>query len=289
MKKTNGFTLLEMLLSMAILLTVIALASQGIISIMKINRTQSAAAAAQAKLRSSTEALEQFLRGSTLGGLAAVPYTSGPNSISFANLTGSAGLQITGISNSQATVVASDLELSDFSSKQALVVASDGTAFAVNVTSVADAGSGRYNINYDTCNAAATASTSNAKLHAATIHGFSYDNTTNELSYQVNGATEVPVAFDISKFDLEYVYINDNNTWDRSVLTDPSVSGVPQKTIGSRTLRAVNILMESTIDVGSKDIKRSYSSLVQLGDLGDTTSTTHSSLFTALKGIQSCS
>ena len=290
MRQNKGFTLIEMLITMGILLTVLTLASQGIVTIMKINQTQNAAAAAQAKLRSTSEAIELYIRGSTLGGLSAVPYAPSQSSISFASLTGSSGLQMTAASNTKATVLSSDLANTDFENGQALLVSGDGDAVAVKNVTVSAASSGRYDVNYDTCNNAAFANINNAKLHSATLHGFRYDAAAQELYYQSQTGAEVPVAFNISKFELEYIYMATNGGNAREILSTPEmVNGVPQKEKGNKTLRAVNILLEASFEVSGKTITRNHSSLAYLGDLGDTQSNQHSNYFNSLKGIKQCS
>lgn len=290
MRQTKGFTLIEMLLTMSILLTVLALASQGIVSIMRINQTQNAAASAQAKLRSTSEAIELYIRGSTLGGLSSIPYLPSQNSISFASLTGSSGFQITATSNSKATVLASDLETADFQNGQALLVAGNGEAVVVNNVTVSAAGSGRFELSYDSCANAAFTDINNAKVHAANLHGFRYDATAQELYYQSQAGTEVAVAFNISDFKLEYIYMQTNGGSGREILSTPDIiSGVPQKEKGDKTLRAINIVLESSFEIGSKTVSRSYSSLAYLGDLGDTQSGQYTSYFDTLKGIKPCS
>jgi len=87
----RGFTLVELLLALAILATLLAVAYGGVIQFMQSRSDLEAAINAQAKLRRIVEVFTQDLRSAVFGGLSATPYPSGNASVSFALIEGGAG------------------------------------------------------------------------------------------------------------------------------------------------------------------------------------------------------
>ena len=94
MSERRGFTLVELLLALAILATLLAVAYGGVIQFMQSRSDLDAAINAQAKLRRIVEVFTQDLRSAVFGGLSATPYPSGNASISFALIEGGAGYPV---------------------------------------------------------------------------------------------------------------------------------------------------------------------------------------------------
>jgi len=90
----RGFTLVELLLALAILATLLAVAYGGVIQFMQSRSDLEAAINAQAKLRRIVEVFTQDLRSAVFGGLSATPYPSGNASVSFALIEGGAGYPV---------------------------------------------------------------------------------------------------------------------------------------------------------------------------------------------------
>ena len=94
---SNGFTLVEALIALAILGLVLGIAFAAISQGLRVQSGQEAATATQARLRRITEVFTQEIRSAVLGAVSNTPYTSGANSISFMLLDGGAGFQVTTI------------------------------------------------------------------------------------------------------------------------------------------------------------------------------------------------
>src|SRR5690554_4980633 len=94
MRRDNGLTLLEILIALVVFGVVAAVATSGVINVLRLQATNEAASSAQAKLRRITEVFTQELRSAVLGGVTNAPYVSGANQISFLLLDGGAGYHV---------------------------------------------------------------------------------------------------------------------------------------------------------------------------------------------------
>ncbi len=285
MKRNNGFTILEMLISLTLLLVVLGLTSQGILMVMKVQNTQEATAVAQAKLRRTTEVIEQMMRSSVLGGLSNGPYNASSNSISFASLNGASAYQVAAISPGNIEVYANDLDLTYFPSSQALLVDINGNALSFDVGSVAVRGPNRFSVTTNTCNNL-PAFTKNMQLHAVEMLGFNFDHAAKAVKLMKGQAREVNLAFKITDFQVKYIYVKENGT---SIMRDEPFmsSGVPQKdwqVAGQNvSLKRLQLTMTTVANTYSgRTIERTYSSLINIGDLaGD-------QALVNIKGIKKC-
>ena len=286
MTKKQGFTVLEMLISLTILLVVLALTSKGILMVMKVQSTQEATATAQAKLRRTSEVFEGMLRASVVGGLAEGPYLADDSSVSFASLKGGSGYQVATVSSGLIEVYAANLTAADFISGQALLVDANGEAVVVNVNAVSPAGANKYSVQYANC-ANIPAYTNNMQLHSVEMLGFDYDSAHKLINVKVANKPELALAFNISEFEIKYVYIKQDGT--AVVLNAPlmDINGVPQKrgSIGGdyAILRRLELTITTLSDSYSgRQIERTYSSLINIGDQAGKDGLVN------LKGIKSC-
>jgi prepilin-type N-terminal cleavage/methylation domain-containing protein len=254
--KTSGFTLIEMLISMGIFGVISFLTFMLVSGALTYNARQQATTAAQGKLRRVTEVVSQELRGSVFGGVADSPYVSGRNQISLYLLEQGSGYAVTQTTPNSLTISAN----SQPTFKQVLLIDESGSAESYNVTTVT--GSGKTWMIQHGC----TSTLSGGKMLAfgVTSLGFRLDSTTNTLLLHENGV-EYPMAFNITEFDLKYVYTA-NNIPDAK--DDPiRVSGSPAKVA---TLAGVqNVLTElqftlSTKELGRGEVERTYTGQVPL-------------------------
>lgn len=278
--RSQGFTLVEMLIALAIFGTVVAITTAGIGSTLMAQSSNESASATQAKLRRVTEVFTQELRSAVLGGLTTEPYTPGPSSISFMLLDGGAGYQVlpgSGNFRNQSSTrivapVASAAETGLLGgSAQALIVNSEeqGYIFGVSdVTRVGGSGSVEYSVAHAGCTNGIDFEKSVLLFQVRTL-GFYYDADARTLYQQVTGSTAAPVAFDIDMFELEYVYVQDGNDTP-IVRTTPvtDASGIPARKIqiggvDSRLARIRMIIGSGSI-AGTSDVSRTYSGTVEL-------------------------
>lgn len=267
-RKNFGFTLIEMLIALGILSIVLMLASQGILTVLRMHRTQEALAYTQTKTRLVSEVLAQEIRGAILGGLSELPYPATGTSLSFALIDGGVGYPVTALSSNLVKIVAPSLVGSDLQAGDSIMVTNeDGAAFIATVNSVN--GNISYTVGFNNCNTGVNF-TSNSLLYKVKPIGYSYDPNTKILNYQIANQAQQPVAHDISDFKISYVYQQSDGTTVNQ--NNPIiVNGVPQKfgQIAGLDASLVRLRLDITAegkDASNHTISRSYSSQIGLVD-----------------------
>ncbi len=222
MRQTAGVSLIEMLIALAIIAIVFFIASMGMITGMRTFRTHEDVVAAQSKLRRVSEVLTQDLRGSLLGSLLNVPYTSDTNAVSFLMLRGGAGFPVlqSGFGTMTVEIPVSGDQLFAADTSRALLVQGN-QAIVMNVASTLLLGDVQ-RITFS-CGSG-LAFNPNTVLFEVDMLGYRYDDSDNILYQQVGAGPELPVAFDIGRFDLEYVYVS-QATNNAQVFNAPRSSG----------------------------------------------------------------
>jgi len=309
MKRSSGITLVELLIALAILSTVIALTSSGIIGSLRAQNLNEASTSAQAKIRRVSEVLTQEVRGAVLGGIAADPYPSGEHSVSFLLLDGGAGYQVLPFINStnQANFsdrdrvrVATNTSPQELDDSQALLVNANGQAIVFNVTNVNNsAGSdGAYVVRHGCTNTIPY--TNSMLLFKIKTVGISYDDETGTLLQKVaNQENPDSLAFDLSTFDVKYVYQDSNGTtYSR---TTPLLSNGLPTTIGTLnvtdgegttttqqvTLVRLQLVMGTEVPAaGGRKVERSFASSIELANLNQTQQVRGAS---RIRAVQVCS
>ena len=290
-KRLSAFTLLEMLISLSILSIVLLLASQGILMVLRMHRTQEAVTLTQTKLRLVSEVLAQEIRGAILGGLADSPYPAGSTGLSFALIDGGVGYPVTSLTNNKVKIVARNLPNSALKKDDYIMVTNrEGDAFISKVSAVH--GSGQYNVSFAGCNTGVSY-TPNTLLFKVRSIGFNYNPITKTLNYKIAGMPQEPVAHDIANFKISYIYEkNDGSTIRQN--SPIMISGIPQK-IGKIAGEDVNLVrLRLDITAEAKDaadhvISRSYSSQIGLVDATvDGGKNVDNSQFVKVKGIKVC-
>jgi prepilin-type N-terminal cleavage/methylation domain-containing protein len=163
MRPRRGFTLIEVLVAMAIFATVLALVSAGIVQALRLQALNEANTTLQAKLRRVTEVISQDLRSAVFGGVLAEPYASNATAISFALAAGGVGYQVLpggggsfpNRNNLVAVVPVTSAAETNLQGRRALMVNADGEAIEFTVTNVVQLGganSQRYNVVHAGCN-----------------------------------------------------------------------------------------------------------------------------------------
>ncbi|KGQ22989.2 PulJ/GspJ family protein [Thermus filiformis] len=283
MKK--GFTLLELLIAMVILGALMAVAYGGVVQFMQARSDLDATASAQAKLRRIVEVFTQDLRSAVFGGLSALPYPTGANSLSFALIEGGAGYPVlphdSGSNNSfkqaaeaKIVVLASQVgEIGIVPGDYVLMVNSAGDGVLLPVTSVNPVGGepNRWHVVHAGCGNTIDY-TPNTLLFRVRALGFRFDPSTGDLLQREGAGGEVPLAFGLRRFRVDYVYESPSgNVW-----TNPSVypfsnpTGAPPRqftdpsTGQTYTLERLGITLESRFLSRGREIGRTYTSQVEL-------------------------
>lgn len=285
MRRTQGFTLVEMLVALAIFGIVVVLATAGIAGGLRVDRYNQAATTTQEKLRRVTEVYTQELRSAVLGGLSNTPYTSNDHQVSFVTLSGSAGNKVlpqSGSSGGSASFPnAHNLRLdwngSDAAAKalvgqQMLMTNNDGQAVLFTVTNVEQLGDGSYRVVHSHCaNTIAYTSPRTMTLTGRSV-GFRYDPKTKNLYMKEGTGSEMVMAYDLSSVELQYVYQAADGSIE--VLSSPLTGsdGSPLRTATYKgknvTLMRVGLVLSASGSAAGATVDRTYSGAVEMASAG---------------------
>jgi len=288
MRKTKaGVTLIELLVGLLILGFVMTAAYRGIVSAMQVNADQDTVAGMQAKLRRTMEVFTQELRSAVFGSITNSPYTSTNRSISFALIDGSSGYVVlphdSGLNNS--FVVADNVQVASGATTRTqlginpgdrvLMINPSGEAIIFGVGSVVQNGSGKWRIVHPGC-ANQINYANNTLLFKIQALGFAmgdaigsgYD--PNTLYMKQDTAAEEPLAFDLAKFRVDYVYQDPGgNLAVNPTTADGFSANFPAPTVTS-TSGTVYTLTRLSLELGAeqnsrgKALKRSLTGTVEL-------------------------
>lgn len=272
MRRSRGASLVEMLVSMSILVIVLGLATTGVVMALRAQRTQEAVTSSQSKLRRVNEAVTQELRSSVLGGLAQSPFSPSATQVSFTVLDGGAGYQVRSVSNSSVTFVASETSVGElaFGRETALLVNEDGVARVLNVQSIGGGAGNTFTLNHGTCTNSAFPVTADTLLFRIDTVGYEYDSATGTLYEQVNGDSKNPLAFDLSKFAISYVYTQDDGTVETRNAPYVDGNGNPLKNATDAsgnpvTLQRLQLAMGTKAkSIAGRTVERTYTSQVDM-------------------------
>lgn len=277
----RGLSLVEVLIALAVFGIIVGIAGAGIVQAMRLQNVNESATNLQAKLRRVTEVVAQDLRSSMFGGLVNAPYATGSTSLSFALADGPQGYQVLpsggGSFPNSANVdvfapVAQAVDV-DLQGRRALMVNGTGDAIVFTVTNVQSTGgpnNGRWNVVHAGCNNT-IAYVEPVRLFGVESAGFSFDAASGELRRQTVGGVERVLAFGLSEFEIEYVYLAaDGSTLVRS--TPFAAGGVPLRIaevagVGYR-LQSLRVTVAAEEQVSGRAVERRYVSQIQMPDGG---------------------
>lgn len=270
MTKSKGFTLIETLIALAIFMILIGMVFQTTTRYLQVRAEQDAATTAQAKLRRIVEVFTQDLRSAVLGAITDVPYASDDVSVSFALIDGGAYNAMPFSTNDYYVDVASINTPAFSASGYALMVNNVGNAVVFRVSTVQDLGSGRWRIGHSGCRNTITY-TLNTLVFPIRTMGISYDAVQKTLVAN-DGTNALPYAFDITDFQVDYVYLD--NASGTTVINPTGFNppnGPPLKqfggTTGNRyTLQRLRLTLATTETARGKTFARELVSNVELSN-----------------------
>jgi prepilin-type N-terminal cleavage/methylation domain-containing protein len=291
--KRQGFTLVELLIALAILGIVLGIASSAIVQYLGIQSDQEAATSAQARLRRSTEIVSQELRGAILGAVTNTPYTANTSQLSVALLDGAAGYQVTNFSATSTTIISTAATASDagFATNDVImIVGSNGKAILRKVNTITSGASGTstFQFAHTSCTLPATLPTDPLLFKIRTL-GYKFDTATSSLLANERGI-ETTVAFNIIGFTVDYIYISNTG----ATKTNPvgTTTQYPERTVEvsgvTYTLDRLQVTMTALEKSRGKNVQRTYSNQIDLVDNSKFLSTTNSSKSYSIQGVTVC-
>jgi prepilin-type N-terminal cleavage/methylation domain-containing protein len=300
----RGFTLLELLIALGLLATLFLIASNGIVSALRVQRLQQDTVSSQAKLRRVVEVFSQDLRSAVLGGITSQPYASSDTSISFNLLAGGAGYPVTGgnVTAGNLTLFASVASATALGliGNQVMVVNDQGAGMILSITNATAQGGNLYQLTFAPCSnttfsinttpppSGSTFTNANNVLLKVSTVGISFNSANKTLEQRTGtSTTTVPVAFGIQSFNIDYIYEPSSGSSGATQIRDTPIldatNTFPLKTttIGASKYELERIKVTMSAKEGSGPT-RSYSSQIDLS----TNNATNSSVF--LRSIVPC-
>lgn len=272
--RNQGFTLIEILISMAIFGIVLTIAYAGISGALRVQADQEVITSAQARLRRVVEVITQDIRSAVFGSVTATPYSSTDSSISFMLLSGAAGFPVestpTFMNDYSAVVAGRAAEAELLRNQQVVMVNSNGQGVVYAVSSVSDLGNNRFRLNHGSCRNTIDW-VGGVQLFEISKLGLRYD-ADDRTIYQSTGGDEQPLAFNVHDLRLEYTYhTGAASAPNPTIVRDsPFLSGgVPTRKYVDGSgftyiLDRVQMVISSVETVRGRDIERTYSGYVDL-------------------------
>jgi prepilin-type N-terminal cleavage/methylation domain-containing protein len=301
MRHTRGVSLIEMIISMAIFAVVGFMTVMIVTGALGYNARQQATVAAQGKLRRVVEVVGQEFRSSVFGGISNQPYNSNAGQVSFYLLDQGAGYTL--VPDVNFNTASSFKILSENEPNLSEIILVDpGDANATPkrlpsakifpVTSVVNSGVDTWTINHPGCS---NGLAHNYYLQAFGVRsvGFKLDNANKILVLNENGQ-DYPMAFDITKFELAYVYTKPDGSQERKTTPyiDP-ITNLPAKVYKQPVTNDRHTLSElqftlSTVEKGKGDVVRTYTGQIPLLISSNENSGASSSNTFAFEGVTVC-
>ncbi len=279
MRRSDGFTLLEALIALAIFGLIVVIATTGVTGALRAQSLSQSVTASQDRLRRTTEVFTQELRGAILGGISNYPYTSDAHDVSFVTLAGGAGYPVLMGGYDDASTFASDDNLvvlwggsgdptTLLPGKQMLMVdGGNALLFTVDAPSgVTSLGNDAYQITHSSCGNTLSYSSGAITIQSQSA-GFHYDSATRTLYLKEGTAAAVPMAFDLDAVDLQYVYQKHDGTV--KVLSAPLSSGGIALRSGtvdgqSADLARITLTLSTSNKINGRDVSRTVSGTVEM-------------------------
>ncbi len=254
--RARGFTLVELLISMSILLIILGLAFTAFTDALRQQRATESTTSLESSLRRTTQIITQDLRNSAYGLLTSQPYVSGNTSISIARLTDTAVHSVTGpaalFQTANTVQVITPPGFSWPAGTQFLLInptPAQKTATSHMLTAAVTAG-GTVNLAH-----AATLNTicfsPDNLVQRVNLVGYSL-NATQQILYRSSQGTETPLAYGVSGFSVTYI--------DTAVTTYTQMQDVP----ASATLARVGLTLDMQRTEQGRVKTRSLSSSVEI-------------------------
>lgn len=272
-RRSPGFTLTELLIALAVFAVVMLVAYAAIGGSLRVQSDQEAATTAQGKLRRVMEVLTQDLRSAVFGSITSDPYIAAGDQVSFMMLSGGAGYTVLPVSSpgtfpDERALRVQMPDASDLAGREVVLINnSSGLGVVLPVASVQNEGDGQWKIS-STCRNTIAYEPNNMLLFEINTVGLRYDSEEQTIMLRESGGDEVPFAFGLSEFRIEYIYSLQDG--DMSVRNAPymGANGAPVRTYNDagemKSLQRVQFLAGTEATSGGKVRPHVYSGQVEL-------------------------
>lgn len=211
-RRTEGFTLIEVLVAMAILTVILAVVLSTSLEALSMQTRTERDVNLDAGLRRVTQILTQDIRNTAYGLVTSTPYTSTASSISLVRAEGGAVHPVTvgsGVfKNATNTTLITPLSFKwAKDTRFVLLNAVGGTATVLTLSSAVTGSTGSAVLPHTDVNTVCYAEGSTLAQPVQVI-GYSYDAPSQTLLRQVQddlGTRTVPLAYGVSAFSLAYI------------------------------------------------------------------------------------
>lgn len=218
--KTSGVTLVEMVLGLGILAIVLVITLQVFSQILRIQGDQEALISAQTRLRRVSEIIAQDVRGAVFGGIINQPRASDTSGFSVALLSADNGYpaSYSTVNDTAVKIIGPPSPPAFAWSGNYAFLYSGEKGIVLPITPTPTATSGNVYTMSVGCavtlpyvgNSATTAN--NTLLFPVKAASYWLDTSTNTLRYQELGQSAQDVAYDITAFNIDYVYQSASGT-----------------------------------------------------------------------------
>ncbi|WP_027892946.1 PulJ/GspJ family protein [Calidithermus chliarophilus] len=267
MRRARGFTLIEILVALAVLITVTAIAYNGMIQSLQTQSDQEAATNSQAKLRRVMEVITQDLRSAIFGGIINQPYTPTARAVSFGLIDGGAGYPVVNKQDQYADILSAAATASalGIGVNDQLLMVNGAQSIVLPVSGVAQNGQpSQWRLSHSSCRNPLAYAPTGTLVFRIRAMGIRYDPDQDTL-YTREGGTEQAMAFDITNFRIDYVYTSSSGTlrtWDFSGGAFPGMTFTDAGT--TYTLQRLQVVMEAREISRGRAITRTYTGQVEL-------------------------
>ncbi len=270
--RSHGITLVELLVAVAVFSVVVLIAFSGIVGGLRVHVDQEAATAAQGKLRRVVEVVSQDIRSAVFGSVVSVPYAPDAESVSIMLLSGGTGFSVIAsdpgsfATSNQVTVIAENGD--DLAGSQVAVVNGNGEGVLFDVSSVSGGSSDEWVLQH-ACQNRIAFTPNNMLLFEVETLGLRYDEDSGTIWQRQGAGNEIPFAFDVSDFRIDYIYTSQtaSDPFDRR--SAPALDGgVPTREYidaGDRfRLARLQVVVSASEASRGDTIDRTYSGQIDL-------------------------
>lgn len=274
-RSSSGISMVELLVAMAVFAVVLTIAYAAINGSLRVQAEQEAVTTTQGKLRRIVEVMTQDLRSAVFGSITGTPYSPSNTQVSFMLLTGGAGhtvLQPTSLNDfpfERKFLVQMPDARHLQGSNVVMINSATGTGVVIPISTVASGPrSGIWELRSTRCRNTIRYDINNMLMFEIATLGLRYDAETESIKTIESAGREIPFAFGITDFRVEYVYLTPGE--DPEVRASPVLSDnhVPARTFeedgDQYTLQRIQFVVTAEAESRGRATEHTYTGQIDL-------------------------